>query len=204
MFGQGSLERIRQALVQGPVERDGNATHGESACDPFYRAWLRSVRRELARTAFARGTGASIDVTAPRGWVQNGEWGDTAHADLEMLAFDRKMLELLQREAEAAIAEGLSHAEAAAAIRLLDECASLHEAFEELLLDLHDDPDRTAHAEGHRSLRAQREQLRTCHAAGDLTAARSLMTALRGWAEEHASGPGRSLEDALHTRSATR
>ncbi len=203
MLGMGDIARIQATLALGPEE--GGRVAGESAhrCDPFYRAWLRTVRRELTHSAL-EGGGARVDLEAARVWVTSGEWGDTASADLEMLAFDHGLLETLAREAAAALSDGRSWAEAQAALRLHDQCARVHEAFEEVLMDLRGDPDRDAHVECHHSLRAQREQVLACHARGDLASARSLLAAFRGWADEHARGPDLGLERYLRAAGGAR
>jgi hemerythrin len=203
MMGTGDIEKVHHALVLGPEPAGAVAGEGASTCDPFYRAWLRSARRELTNGALA-GIRPSIDLTAARGWVESGEWGDTSKADREMLAFDRSRLEMLEREVAAALGDGRSYAEAEAVVRLLDQCSRVHEDFEELLMALHGDPDGELHAEGHRSLQAQREQLLTCHGRGDLVAARSVHAALRHWRVEHARGPDRALVFLLEAVSEAR
>jgi hemerythrin len=198
MLGCHDIESVHRALVLGP-DGDGPVAgeRGRPACDPFYRAWLRSARRELTRNALSGKASSPVDLTAARGWVSSGEWGDTASADLDMLAFDHDLLAMLGREVTSALVDGRAYAEAAAAVRLLHDCSRVHEDFEELLMELHQDPDRAIHAEGHRSLQAQREQFLACHARGDLAAARSVHAALRHWSDEHLRGPDQSLQRFL-------
>ncbi len=197
MLGCHDIEKVRQALVLGPKCDGPVAGEKGPSCDPFYRAWLRAARRELTRIALSGKASSPVDLTAPRGWVASGEWGDTPSADLAMLSFDHALLAMLGREVSSALVDGRSYSEAAAVARLLDDCTRVHEDFEELLMELHRDPDRAAHAECHRSLQAQREQFLACHARGDLAAARSVHAALGHWSDEHVRGPDRSLEGFL-------
>jgi hemerythrin len=205
MLGCHDIEKVHQAMVLGP-EGEGPVAgeRGRPSCDPFYRAWLRAARRELTRSALPGNASSPVDLTAARGWVSSGEWGDTASADLAMLAFDHGLLAMLGREVTNALVDGRSYAEAAAVVRLLHDCSRVHEAFEELLMELHQDPDRASHAEGHRSLQAQREQFLACHTRGDLQAARSVHSALRHWCDEHVRGPDGSLQRFLGSVDARR
>lgn len=197
MFGMRDIEKVQQALVIGP---DGAArVAGEKArgCDPFYRAWLRSLRRALVDGALREVPALVPDLAAPCVWVTSGEWGDTAAADLEMLTFDHGLLDVLGRDARDALVDGRPFTDAEAVLRLLADCARVHEAFEEVLMEIHRVPDREEHLEVHRFLAAEREQLCAAHAAGDLAAARSLLAALRGWSDEHAAGHDLALEGRL-------
>ncbi len=203
MLGVGDIEKVRAAIVLGP-DLDGRvAGEGARACDPFYRAWLRSIRGKLAERV-AGGAGGGVDLAVPRGWVTSGEWGDTTSADLAMLDFDHALLAMLGREAAAALSDGRAYAEAEAVLHLLDQCARVHEGFEELLMDLHRDPDRETHVDAHRSIQAQREQVMACHARGEIAATRALQAALGHWAHEHARGPDRALELLLRAVSEAR
>jgi len=198
MFGRSSVEKVEAALLLGPADRGevvGEA--GAACCDPFYRAWLRAQRRDLARAILASGSRAATDVAVARGWIASGEWGDTAAADLDMLAFDHGMFEVLSRQAAEAVADSRAFSEASATLRLLDDCCRVHHAFEEMLMELHGHPELAMHREAHRSIQAQLEQLRAVHARGDLASARRVLAALRHWTDEHAAGPDRSFEMAL-------
>jgi hemerythrin-like metal-binding protein len=197
MNGRTHVEKVELALLLGRVSLVETAGEAGSSCDPFYRAWLRAQRRDLARSVLSSGSRALVDVTAARGWVSSGEWGDTARADLDMLAFDNRILALLSRQAAEAMSESRAFSEASAALRLLDDCCRVHHAFEEMLMELHGFPERAAHQEAHRSIQAQLEQLRSVHARGELGSARAVLAALRHWTDEHTSGPDRSLETFL-------
>jgi hemerythrin len=192
-----NTEKVEMALLLGPVSLDEIAGDADASCDPFYRAWLRAQRRELARNVLSRGAPSLVDLAAARGWVSSGEWGDTARADLDMLAFDNRILALLSRQAAEALADSRAFSEASAALRLLDDCCRVHHAFEEMLMELHGLPERAAHQEAHRSIQVQLEQLRAVHARGDLASARAVLAALRHWTDEHTSGPDRGLETFL-------
>jgi hypothetical protein len=61
-------------------------------------------------------------MAAARGWIASGEWGETVGADLDLLAFDHQMFEMLSRRAAEAMVDSRSFSEAAAALRLLDDC----------------------------------------------------------------------------------
>jgi hemerythrin-like metal-binding protein len=197
MNGRTHVEKVEMALLLGPVSLGETAREADASCDPFYRAWLRAQRRDLARTVLSRGALSLVDVASARGWVSSGEWGDTARADLDMLAFDNRILALLSRQAAEAVADSRAFSEASAALRLLDDCCRVHHAFEEMLMELHGYPERAAHQEAHRSIQAQLEQLRAVHARGELASARAALAALRHWTDEHTSGPDRSLETFL-------
>jgi hemerythrin-like metal-binding protein len=192
-----NAEKVEMALLMGPVSL--GETHGEeeASCDPFYRAWLQAQRKDLARSVLSRGAPSLVDLAAARGWVSSGEWGDTARADLDMLAFDNRILALLSRQAAEAVADSRAFSEASAALRLLDDCCRVHHAFEEMLMELHGHPEWAAHREAHRSIQAQLEQVRAVHARGNLASARAVLAALRHWIDEHTSGPDRDLETFL-------
>jgi hemerythrin-like metal-binding protein len=197
MFGRTNVEKFEAALLLGPAGNDRLAGEGDASCDPFYRAWLRAQRRDLARTILSSGARAPSGMVAARGWIASGEWGETVWADLDLLAFDHQMFELLSRRAAEAVAESRAFSEAAAALRLLDDCCRVHHGFEEMLMELHGHADLASHREAHRSIQAQLDQLRAVHARGDLASARQVIAALRHWTDEHAAGPDRTFERLL-------
>lgn len=197
MFGRTRVEKVEAALLLGPAWNDRVAGDDGASCDPFYRAWLRAQRRDLARAVLSSGARSTSSVVAARGWIASGEWGDTASADLDLLAFDHQMYEMLSRRAAEAVGHSRAFSDAAAALRLLDDCGRVHHAFQEMLMELHGHPDLASHREAHRSIQAQVDQLRAVHSRGDLASARQVMAALRHWTDEHAAGPDRTFEALL-------
>jgi len=197
MSGRTNVEKVEAALLLGADGGCDLAGGDDGSCDPFYRAWLRAQRRDLARAVLSAGPRPAADVSAARGWVTSGEWGDTAGADLDLLAFDHGMLEVLTRQAAEALASARGFSDTSAALRLLDDCCRVHHAFEEMLMELHGSPELAVHREAHRSIQAQLGQLRAVHARGELGPARQVVASLRHWSDEHAAGLDRSLETFL-------
>jgi hemerythrin len=94
----------------------------------------------------------------------------------------------LVKALEAQLGPGGDRAESARTLSRLLEFTRIHFEAEELVMGLHAYPQAEAHAEAHRRLLAQAEDLRRAHGQGDGPEARRTAERLRSWLLDHVRG----------------
>ncbi len=99
----------------------------------------------------------------------------------------------LVKALEAQLGPGGDRAEAARTLSRLLDFTRIHFEAEELLMGLHAYPQAEAHAEAHRRLLAEAEEIRRVHGEGDGPAVRETAGRLRGWLLDHVRGPDQAF-----------
>ena len=95
----------------------------------------------------------------------------------------------LVKAIEAQLGPGGDRPESARTLARLLDFTRLHFEAEELVMGLHAYPRAEEHAQAHRALLDEAEDLRRAHGEGDGPGARRTVERLRGWLLDHVRGP---------------